>query len=388
MARPDDRALWVDSPDGSPMLCLKMEATDDLLSHAHNLLDDTLARLCPHIRRLDLIEADATAALNEVRNANLWLSESFGLKYSTPDGSHQPTLSAVGVGGNQKLRKRVVALSFAVAVIVHNSGSPQVPYLFSAFAGLRNLATLCFQRKSLRLEQLAETLGQTPALARPSAVPSVSTVPERQTAATLPQGPVESMSPPEKVMALARHFGAEEMCVVDPYLTVDEQNSFVLCAACNKHMNAAHILSKKHQGYLGNIQETLLWIRQQGGRPCLRMLQEQSGDSWAAYSAPAYTAPTGSATPWATPGVPAQAPQAAERQTQVPIPRKPEFTPPPTEMPSMDEMLDFWLWMRDQRFGSLEQRGGGKWIHFGPDDEDDDGNYDECWMLKCKKPEA
>ena len=52
-----------------------------------------------------------------------------------------------------------------------------------------------------------------------------------------------------------------------------------------------------------------------------------------------------------------------------------QFPPPPTEMPSTDEMLDFWLW--DQRFGSLEQRGGGKWIHFGPDDDDDE-NYDEC----------
>ena len=90
------------------------------------------------------------------------------------------------------------------------------------------------------------------------------------------------------------------------------------------------------------------------------MLQEhaeQSGDSWAAYSAPTYTAPTGRSTPSAAPCVPAL-PQATESL---------EFTRiHSSHRNAFDEMVDFWQ-MRDHRFGSLEQRG--KWVHFGTDHE-------------------
>ena len=36
----------------------------------------------------------------------------------------------------------------------------------------------------------------------------------------------------------------------------DQETGHILCAACNKHLTAAHTQSKKHTGYLSNIDET------------------------------------------------------------------------------------------------------------------------------------
>ena len=42
---------------------------------------------------------------------------------------------------------------------------------------------------------------------------------------------------PERLKALARSYGADEVCITDPYMMVKEPDGYVLCAACNKRLD-------------------------------------------------------------------------------------------------------------------------------------------------------
>mmetsp|Transcript_3211 Transcript_3211/g.5415 ORF Transcript_3211/g.5415 Transcript_3211/m.5415 type:complete len:277 (+) Transcript_3211:181-1011(+) len=81
-------------------------------------------------------------------------------------------------------------------------------------------------------------------------------------------------TPAERLQHLARSLGADDEVLNDPYLFVQQETGHILCAACNKHLTAAHTQSKKHTGYLSNIDATLQWIRIE--RPdwlCLQILE-------------------------------------------------------------------------------------------------------------------
>ena len=53
---------------------------------------------------------------------------------------------------------------------------------------------------------------------------------------TLTPAPEASLSPAERLKALARSYGADEVCITDPYVMVKEPEGYVLCAACNKRL--------------------------------------------------------------------------------------------------------------------------------------------------------
>ncbi|CAK9107155.1 unnamed protein product [Durusdinium trenchii] len=309
----------------------------------------------------ELIEEDATASLSQLRSMGIWPGEGFGLKLSM--GTSGPC--ACGTGSNQKHRKRVSALSMALALFVHHSSNPQVPTILSCHCGLRPLATLCYQRLHQPIADFVRDLPPptpTPTPATPAAVPTVD---------------LALLSPAERLMAKARAFGAEDCCVRDPYMTVDEQNQWVLCAACNKHMNSAHVVSKKHVSYLGNIAETLHWIRnnERPGRqlvPCLRML-EDNPRSWQQNPQVSSAAPQAQQAQAAY--SPPTAPQRPMTQaTQAPVPPVPprstapnvQYFPPPKEQafPTEEQVLEYVIRSRDRKFGTLKQRNGGQVVVF------------------------
>lgn len=246
---------------GELLLCLRMEQSAELAQSAHNILDDALNRFCPGVSRADLREEEADRTIMWNIKARATWPEGFANKlYLASRAGHS---AACGLGSNQRHRKRVTSLALAMLLICENSQNPQCGPLFQCHPLLLSLARVCMAVYTAPQEATA-------APAAPLVVPAAAAQPAPVVARPEP----EPQTPAERLQHLARSLGADEEVLNDPYLFVQQDTGHILCAACNKHLTAAHTQSKKHTGYLSNIDATLQWIRIE--RPdwlCLQILE-------------------------------------------------------------------------------------------------------------------
>lgn len=248
---------------GELLLCLRMEQSAELAQSAHNILDDALNRFCPGVSRADLREEEADRMImSNIKAQSTW-PEGFANKlYLASRASHS---AACGMGSNQRHRKRVTSLALAMLLICEHSQSPQCQIFFQTHPLLLSLARVCMNAYTAPQEATAAPapLVVPVAPAQPAQPAPVVACPE--------PGP---QTPAERLQHLARSLGADDEVLNDPYLFVQQETGHILCAACNKHLTAAHTQSKKHTGYLSNIDATLQWIRIE--RPdwlCLQILE-------------------------------------------------------------------------------------------------------------------
>eukprot|EP00434_Breviolum_minutum_P039864 symbB.v1.2.035406.t1/scaffold4761.1/size49086/2 len=360
------------------ILCVRIDPDAPLLQSAHNILDDTLNRLCPSVNRQELIEEDATAEVAGLLRAHGWQSAGFAQKLSTGPRAPLGRTGACGMGSNQRHRKRVSSLALAALLLCEAPQRGDHDYLFACHPGLRPLARLCFRQLQQPADAPFEPIMQPPSYVSPNMAPPGLT-PMQPPISVQPPIPVQAPARPprngkERLQQMARSYGADEEVLEDPYLSVQESSGSVICAACNKHLTAAHSESKKHKGYLMDINGTLTWLRNE--RPevvCLRILELQPNHPFgqvAASQAPAAPAPAPTpATPYpAAPAAPAgwapttvweTEPNVAPQWTQ---PTEADrFPMPPADLPTPEEICDFLM-----RFTGRDQNcSQRKWVSYG-----------------------
>ncbi|CAJ1378442.1 unnamed protein product, partial [Effrenium voratum] len=237
--KPEETVVWLPHPDGWKLLCLRMDPTATLLQSAANILDDVLSRAMGEISRVqDMREEEVTEwVVNQLRMNGLWPEHTYALKLSVGHGQRE--ISACGCGSNQKHRKRVAHLALALRIMVecaHRQRGDLLQTLWDGHPGLQTVASAAFRMQSVTLTRGRLGDGAAGAAAAPGASASAA---ERYAAVTQ----YASMSPAEQLQAKARALGAEEVCVLDPFLTV--QGDSVKCMACNKHMTSSHLATKR-----------------------------------------------------------------------------------------------------------------------------------------------
>ncbi|CAJ1357442.1 unnamed protein product [Effrenium voratum] len=176
----------------------------------------------------------------------LWPEHTYALKLSVGHGQRE--ISACGCGSNQKHRKRVAHLALALRIMVecaHRQRGDLLQTLWDGHPGLQTVASAAFRMQSVTLTRGRLGDGAAGAAAAPGASASAA---ERYAAVTQ----YASMSPAEQLQAKARALGAEEVCVLDPFLTV--QGDSVKCMACNKHMTSSHLATKRHMNYAASVE--------------------------------------------------------------------------------------------------------------------------------------
>ncbi|CAE7242038.1 act1 [Symbiodinium natans] len=261
----DGEVLWLPILSEERVLCLRLVPDSPLMSNAAHIMDACMA-LETTRSRMEATETDVTGpTLNILRQLGKWPQETCASMLQLDD------MKAVGMGSNIKNRRRAtyVAMGLAYVIRAGERGHVNVTQTVNDF----HISSLATEAWTTRRQPL-----NYPAIHEPGA-PGAPGVPGGPGAPGAPSGsgrpPLAPPSTAGEMQMRARHLGAAEDCVQDPFMIVDETVSGVLCIACNKHFTPEHLTTRRHLNYLSDIQGTLMWLTREQKPPCLRILQFQ-----------------------------------------------------------------------------------------------------------------